>query len=415
MEACGPGRGFVMITMLCGLVILMAFLGLAVDVGYVEYVKTRMQTAADAAAMGGALELKASGAANLVTAAKGDAAANGFTDGRNSVSITVNHPPSTGYSTSDANAVEVLISQSVPTFFMVVLGFSSSTIQARAVSRLGSGTNCFYALNPTASGAFSASGGISIQVGCGVVIDSSSGTALSASGGAHVTASYIGVSGGDSISGGAVVSPGPVLGVSPVSDPLAGLAKPTVGACDHPGLFSVSGGATTTLSPGTYCGGISISGGSNVTFNPGTYKLKGGGLSISGGSTVSGSGVMFYNTSATGYAYGAISLSGGCTVTLSAPTVNDATSGALAGILFFQDPAAGAAAGSSFSGGSSSQLTGTLYFPTTSVSYSGGSSAAYTIIVANTVSFSGGSTLNSDYSSLAGGSPIKGGGATLSE
>src|ERR1035441_6972764 len=107
-------RGFVVVTMLVSMVALLAFLGLGIDVGYEEYVKTRMQTAADAAAMGGAQELRASGSTNLVMAAKGDAAANGFTDGANAVTITVNNPPATGYSTADASAVEVLISQTVP-------------------------------------------------------------------------------------------------------------------------------------------------------------------------------------------------------------------------------------------------------------------------------------------------------------
>ena len=74
----------------------------------------------------------------------------------------------------------------------------------------------------------------------------------------------------------------------------------------------------------------------------------------------------------------------------------------------------GAGATSSFSGGASAILNGTLYFPTTGLSYSGGSSSAYTIIVADTVNFSGGATLNNNYSSLPGGSPVKGG-ATLSE
>ena len=71
---------------------------------------------------------------------------------------------------------------------------------------------------------------------------------------------------------------------------------------------------------------------------------------------------------------------------------------------------------SSFSGGASLSLTGALYFPSTSVTYSGGTNAAgtYTIIVAQTATFSGGSAMNSDYSSLPGGSPIKGS-AVLSE
>src|SRR5579862_8549686 len=140
-------RGFVMITLMCGLVVLMGLLGLAIDVGYEECIKARMQTAADAAVLGAVQELRVSGSSNLVTAAKADAAANGFKDGVNGVAVTVNNPPSTGYSTSNGDAVEVLISQKVPTFFMVLLGFSSGMVQARAVARVGSTPGCVYALS----------------------------------------------------------------------------------------------------------------------------------------------------------------------------------------------------------------------------------------------------------------------------
>ncbi len=407
-RACRSRQGYVVVTMLVTSTVLLSFLGLGIDVGYQEYVKTRMQAAADAAAMGGAQELRASGSANLTAAARGDAAANGFTNGSNGVTVTVNNPPATGYSTANSSAVEVIISQNVPTFFMEMVGVSSGRVQARAVAQLGSGTNCLFSLDPAASGAFSASGGVNVQVNCGITVNSSSSTAMSVSGGSQVTATYIDLAGKDSVSGGSTVSPAPVTGVAAASDPLSSLPKPSVGGCTHTSE-SVSGGATATLWPGTYCAGISISGGAKVTFNPGTYVLKGGGLSLSGGSTLTGSGVTFFNTAAAGYSYGPISLSGGTTVTLSAPT-----SGSLAGILFFQDSSVGAGAASTFSGGANAILNGTLYFPTTGLSYSGGASSAYTIIVADTVNFSGGATLNNNYSSLSGGSPVKSG-ATLSE
>jgi hypothetical protein len=113
--------------------------------------------------------------------------------------------------------------------------------------------------------------------------------------------------------------------------------------------------------------------------------------------------VTFYNTGNSTYGYSGISISGGTTENLSAPTT-----GSLAGILFFQDRTVVGGASSSFSGGAMSTLVGALYFPTTDISYSGGVTAAYTIIVSRRISFSGGATLNSDYSSLPAGSPIKG-------
>src|SRR6185312_11696025 len=85
-------KGFVLVTLMVSLVVLLAFLGLSVDVGYMEYQKTRMQTAADAAALGGVQEIKLAGSATAVAAAKTDAALNGFTDGRNSASVSVANP-----------------------------------------------------------------------------------------------------------------------------------------------------------------------------------------------------------------------------------------------------------------------------------------------------------------------------------
>jgi hypothetical protein len=285
-------------------------------------------------------------------------------------------------------------------------------MQARAVAHQGNGTTCLALLNTTAPSAFNASGGATLQAtSCGITVDSKSATAFNASGGSTVNAIAIAVHGGDSISGGSTVTPAPVTGTASISDPLANLTAPTVGGCSFTNT-SVSGGAVKTLGPGVYCNGISISGNSTVTFSPGgTYILKGGGLSISGGSSATGSGVTFYNTFGGGYSYKGISISGGAGVTLSAPTT-----GSLAGILIFQDRNVLNGPVSSFSGGASLSLTGALYFPTTSVTYSGGTNAAgtYTIIVAQTATFSGGSAMNSDYSSLPGGSPIKGS-AVLSE
>ena len=404
-------RGFVLVTMIASLTIVLAFLGLAVDVGYEQYMKVRMQAAADAAALGGARELAASGTANLVSAARGDADTNGFTHGVRSVTVTVNNPPSTGYSTSNGTAVEVIISQTIPTFFMQVLGISSGTVRARAVAQTvgGGASSCFYALNPTMNSAFSVSNGVNVSSSCGIIIDSNSNTALTATGGARLTAPSISVVGKYTVNNGATISPNPTTGAAKVSNPFASLPTPSVGSCNYTN-YTAGGGQTVTLNPGVYCGGINIANGVTATFNAGTYILKGGGFVLGGGARVTGTGVMFYNTYATGYSYGPINFANGTTETFTAPTT-----GTYAGILFFQDPTVSGGGASSLAGGTSANLTGTLYFPTTSLSFSNGAGAQYTIIVADSVSFTGGVTLNNNYTSLPGGvSPIKGGQA-LSE
>src|SRR5215471_676869 len=164
-------RGFVLVTTLICAAVLTAFAGLAIDSGYLQLVKTRMQSAADAAAMGGAQEIRMNGAANAVGAAKSDAGLNGFSDGVNSVSVTVNNPPASGSYISDPTAVEVIVAQSVKPLFMGVLGFGATNVRARSVARLGSSSTCFYTLDPAASGAFTASGGVNVQVYCGVMIN----------------------------------------------------------------------------------------------------------------------------------------------------------------------------------------------------------------------------------------------------
>jgi hypothetical protein len=146
------------------------------------------------------------------------------------------------------------------------------------------------------------------------------------------------------------------------------------------------------------------------------YVLQGGGFTVSGGGTATGSGVTFFlaGTSTNGlFNFGPVALSGGSTVQLTAPT-----SGTYVGILFYQDSSAYGASSSSpssFTGGSTSFFQGSLYFPTTPVTYSGGAMAQYTIIDASSITVSGGATLNSNYSSLQGGSPIKGTGGILVE
>ena len=401
-------RGFVLVTMMLATVVMLGCIGLAIDAGYLQFVKTRMQTAADAAAIGGVQENRMNGSSGVQVAARADSSTNGFTHLVASVFVTVNMPPASGFYTTDPTAVEVIITQSVAPFFLQLLGVGSTVVTVRSVARQGSGSSCLYTLDPSASNAFSVSGGVNVQVGCGIVVDSSSGTALSASGGAHVTANSINIVGNYSSSGGATLSPSPNIHATAQNDPLAYVPAPSVGACNY-NNYSVSGGAVKAISPGVYCNGISISGGSTVTLSAGTYILLGGGLSLSGGSTLTGTGVTFYNTAGSGHTYGAISLSGGTNVQLSAPT-----SGSLAGMLFFQDRTIASGVGSSLSGGTSTVFSGALYFPTTSLSYSGGAASNYTIIVSKTISFSGGATLNADYSTLSGGSPVKGG-ASLGE
>jgi hypothetical protein len=178
------------------------------------------------------------------------------------------------------------------------------------------------------------------------------------------------------------------------------------------GGISITNNAIVTFSPGNYVvgKGISIVGDATVTFGAGTYVIEGGGISFGNGTTSTGSGVMFFLTGSSAnsaFNYGPVSVVGGATVTLSAPT-----SGTYNGILFYQDPNAYGATpsttsnASSFTNGANSELNGALYFPTTGLTYSGGSvsSTQYTVIVAYSISVSGSAVLNDNWPD---GDPVK--------
>jgi len=394
------------IVLVCvSLVAMMGMIGVVTDFAFMQHQKNMMQTAADSAAMAGSEELSYG---DQVTAGKADAAANGYTDGASSVTVTINNPPSTGPNAANSAYVEAIVSKPEPTYFMRALGVGTLTVSARAVAYEGNGPNCIYVMDPSASGAFSANGNVAVNSSCGLLVDSSSSSGLSVNGNVTITAPNIGVVGNYSQNGNSTLTPTPKTGVIAASDPLAYLQAPTVGSCAHTN-FSLNGnngssGSPYQMYPGTYCGGISVNGNSTLHFNAGTYVLAGGGMNINGNSTMSGSGVTFYNTTGSG-GYGAITLNGNSQANFSAPT-----SGSLAGILFFQDRSIPAgAAGSTINGNSSSTFDGAIYFATTTVNFNGNSSAnGYSILVADKLVLNGNSSLGSNYTSLTGGSPIKG-------
>jgi hypothetical protein len=328
---------------------------------------------------------------------------NGFADGANGVTVAVNNPPLAGTYAGNSNYVETVVTEAANTYFLRALGYATINVSARAVAGGINSQNCIYSLDPSGAGALSINGSGSISSSCGISVDSSSSSALTATGSMTISATSVGVVGNYSLTGSGSITPTPITGIASSSDPLAYETPPTVGACTYTN-YNVSGSGSATLSPGVYCGGISVHGSSSVTFSAGTYVLLGGGLNVTGSPSLSGTGVTFYNTQSSSYAYGPISLGGSATSNFSAPT-----SGPLAGLLFFQDPSVPVgSSGSTINGSATSSWDGALYFPTTTLTYTGSSSGSgYTLLVAYDLSMAGSGTLGDNYSSLANGSPIK--------
>jgi Flp pilus assembly protein TadG len=391
----------------------MGISALAVDVGNLWTTRRLMQNAADAAAMAGADEIAIGGTKSQVTsAARAASAQNGFTDNTSTtassshVAVTVYEPPQSGPYATNPNAVQVVVSQTQPTYFIRVLGWQNVPVSTVAVGLTVSGGSCVYALDPTASGTMNVTGTGTLNSTCGVYDNSNnSSSALIVSGGGVLQAPLVGVVGGTTINGGG--SSPPSTGIAAFGDPLAWEAQPTVGQCTSYKVQNLAG----TVYPNLYCGGIKINSGANVTFMPGTYIINGGGLTILSNATVTGSAVTFFltgqNTSnGSPNAYGGVQVAGGANINLSAPC--NSSSGGIEGMLFFQDRAMTNGAGSVINGGSTSHFSGALYFPTTALSYSGNSgSNQYTLVVADTLSVAGTASINNNYSCLSNGSLIK--------
>jgi hypothetical protein len=412
---CKSEAGQALVFVAVGLVVLLGFVGLGIDMGTLRYQKRLQQTAADAAALAGATNLPPY--SGVQSGAQNAATGNGFTDNSGggacaapptnlavgSIAVTVCNPPITGPHTGNANYVESYVSVGQPTYFLKIFGINSETITARAVATNFSGAtkgssnfNCVITLGPPNSsieGVNINGSAILNAPTCGIADNgnyNTKGNALT------VSAGTFGVSGSANISGpgGTVTcasgqSACPAYGTPAVPNPLGSLTPPC-SPCAATGSISISGNGTFVENPGVY-NSISISGTGNsktpsVTFNPGVYVVTGGNFTLKGNATVSGNGVMFYFTNGA-----TLDASGGgnnLDFQLTPPT-----SGPYQGILFYQDP--NDTNGPQLGGDNQSNFGGILYFPKAQLTFFGNNVTYSTgMVVADSISLSGNPTVN---------------------
>ena len=396
--------GNILVFTALGMTMLMGVAGLAVDVGALRHAKRLQQTAADAAALAGASNYVYS--SGVTAGAKAASAANGFTDGANNVTVTVNSPPSAlSVHSGTAGYVEVLVKSVQPTYFMRIFGINTANVTARAVAAsLGEGTNggCLYTLGTSGNDiTMNGTPNIIQAPGCGIV---DNGGLRTNGSGVTINAGSIGVSGSFTHNGGGSFTPTPVTGIPPSPDPLSYLTPPS-SACSGSASVTINGTSKVqTVPAGNYCGGIVVNGTSNqvtlnqgafgnitvngsgntVTFNPGTYVVTGsGGLSDNGSNSVlSGNGVTFYLTT------GSVNFNGSTGGTLTAPTT-----GSYAGMLFWEPPTN--TSGFTLNGKSTFKTDGIMYAPKATITLNGNNSfSAYMILVVQSITMNGNNTVN---------------------
>jgi len=355
---------------------LVGFGGIAVDVGYLEYRQQAQQTAADAAALGGAQVLVRSSCtsqSNAEIAAVSAAANNGFSNGGNGVTVTPVSPPSSGPYAGNNCAIAVQITATnVQTFFTRLFGYpagmTESTQAVAAVSPTGG--DCIYLLSPTAIQNLNGANIQSAQ--CGIIINYTGNF-----NGATVNALSIGYAGPLPNENGAnftEATPAPMLAAADPCLDIPGCAYLTNNPPPTSSCASFNGnGYNGALAAGCYSS-LNLNG-ANVTMN-GTYVLTGS--SNFNGAHVSGTGVTIYVTSS-----GAPPNFNGANVTLAPPLT-----GNQAGVLYYQVSSNTQSA--NFNGASNS-YSGLIYSPgATSVNFNG-SGGGYVVLVFGATNFNGSS------------------------
>lgn len=385
-------RGSVAIIMAITLPVAIGMLALGSEIAFLLYKQRQMQSAADAAALGGATAVQAGHPAPAVEA-RGTTGFLGFVNGADGVTVAVNKPPLSGALAGNNSAVEVIITQPQTLSLVSLFGSGLFSVSARAVATIGTGTSCVLQLDSTASpGVTIDNGAVANLTACGLAVDSTSQKALLMAGGAQLNATTVSVVGRASITNGAAINPSSALKTSQanVPDPYASVAMPSLPpTCLFTSKsYGHSNSGLQTISPGRYCNGISFTNDAKVKMDSGVYWVDRGTFYVTGAAVLNGTGVTIVLTKSTGSSYAKAKIDNGATVTLSAPTT-----GATAGIVFFGDRGAPKTNTIDFGGGSQININGALYFPTQKVLFQNGinNPSGCTQLVVGTLQMIGGS------------------------
>lgn len=290
---------------------MMFAIGLAIDAGTLFVAKRTMQEAADSAAFAGGVVLfqDATKVTEAKAAAVADATLNGFTNGANNATVTVNSPPTSGAFNANALYVEVIIVQQVKTA-LVPAEAAFNPVRARGVGGADPGLSPYAVVLLKATGpCFTVSSSASMTIPTGSQLGGKfqancTGTSIT-TGGATSLTDTLGVTTAGTVDNPAKISVSPGVltqNAATIPDPFAGFPKPTIGTIVSNSQYTVPPSAcspSTPLAPGTYIGGIQNNQNCNVYLGTGTFILKGGGFDqqASTGTITSGAGGIFmFNT-----------------------------------------------------------------------------------------------------------------------
>ncbi len=398
--------------------VLLGMAALAVDGGVWYLEQSRLQLAADAAALGVSRLLGSSPSQSSLQAA----ALQAVTDATGLRLIGTLVTPITVSATT--TAVSVTVASKADGFFAPVLAAVVPTLQARATA--GSiPKSCIFTTTSTLSPAVQvdndSNGQGLIASNCGIFSNSSANPAIYLNSG-EMHGTSVGAVGTvtQSNSGSNNLSPYPPNSdAAPQTDALAGMTPPTPGACSYVNANFTSYKSTPyqfSATQNVFCGNTTIGGnGSSDHFAAGIYYVVGGNLTFNDATVVFDSGVSFVLTYNSAYpnvgGFQWTNYSG--TYALTAPT-----SGPTAGIAIWQVPPAGGCSPSTlvnplnyFNGGSTLQMSGAFYAPCGELDLSNGTkfttaSGGSLSVTAEKIHVFGGSSISAGSASPPGGGAV---------
>lgn len=365
--------------------VLVGSMGLGGEAGY-WYLKQRsLQNAADVTAHASAIRLAAGDDQAALQQLAEYIAEQSDIDLANA-DLAIYNPPVSGAFIEDGDAIEIVITESVPRMFSAMYSNEPIQIAARAVATAqGGGTGCVLALNPSEQGAITVAGsGVLFLTMCDLVTNSTAADAFLMDGMASAAANCVQTAGTAQDNAMlSIICENARENAAPVADPLAGVPEPAaVGACQD---GNVSGNLTpgeshpSGMSSIRFCNGLTLSG--TVDLAPGLYIVEGGDFEIAGNATVNGDGVVFYLADGV-----ELDFAGTASINLSAPSA-----GVYNGITLFGSRAATTAA-HVIDGNGATSINGAVYLPASDLTWSGNMQTSFTgctQVIADTVTFDG--------------------------
>ena len=412
--------------------VLVGFMGLAIDVGYMVWVAQQLQIGADAGALAGVRHLPGGNIEATRQAAQETTGANTAvrdaiqldlnTDNAENGDIVIgrfNREQQTFTATlTNPNAVMVVARRTddslngpLPLLFGPALGFNTADLNRSAIAMFGGGTgHGLIVLSEDAAPAFEVGGGATLRVNGGSIqVNSSADGSGSGSASSRHAAHFQGGAGteidlsdahsvnivGEYYATGNLDLP-PInteaeVQEDPIRAMLESLEDPAaLSPYEYLNLAPRSlsdyplNSGVRNLEPGYYLDGLSLTGGTNV-LAPGVYALDGAGLDVSGNTDLIAEGVLFYIMGT-----GALDLRGTGQVRIT--PIEDTI---YEGMSMFQ--AYGNTNEARILGNAFMELEGAFYFPDNHLVPSGDSITLGNQLIVNTIRIWGNSTVVINY------------------